>query len=115
VVALEQDPFTVLAIGLVVGGRPDIVWANAPARFLRRRGWTVTRKRPLSICFPLNELQLSTFTPHGELVNPAIGVESVVISLSSGIEIRQRIYEIVHEAKHNRRFLPHFGRHDDTT
>lgn len=115
VVGLEHEPFTVLAIGLVVGGRPDIVWAQAPARFLRRRGWTVTKKRPLSICFPLNTLQLPDTSAREQPTNPGIGVESVVVSLSSGIEMRQRIYEIAHETKRTRRFLPHFGRDGDTS
>jgi hypothetical protein len=115
VLGLEHEPFTVLGLGLVVGGRQDIVWANAPARFLRRRGWTVTKKRPLSICFPLEELQLSTFTPHGELVNPGIGVESVVVKLSSGIEMRQRIHHVEHERKRARRILPRFGRDDNAS
>lgn len=114
VVGLEHEPFTVLGIGLVVGGRQDIVWANAPSKFLRRRGWLVTRKRPLSVCFPLDELELTTFSPHGELVNPGVGVESVVVKLSSGIEMRQRIYQVEHEPKRTRRFLPGFGRDNNT-
>jgi hypothetical protein len=114
VVGLEHEPFTVLAVGLVVGGRPDIVWANAPGRFLRRRGWTVTKKRPVSICFPLDSLQVPVTSPGQQLTDAEIGVESVVVSLSNGIQMRQRIYEIAHETKRTRRFLPHFGRDDDT-
>ena len=112
VVGLEHDPFTVLSVGLVVDGHQDIVWAHAPGRFLRRRGWTVTKKRPLSICFPLDDLQLSTFSPHGEIVNPGIGVESVVVKLSTGIEMRQRIHHVEHEPKRSRRILPRFGGND---
>ena len=113
VVGLEHEPFTVMGVGLVVGGRQDIVWAHAPSKFLRRRGWTVTRKRPLSICFPLDELELPTFTPHGELVNPGVGVESVVVKLANGIEMRQRIYHVERETKRTRRFLPGIGRDDN--
>jgi hypothetical protein len=112
VIGLEHEPFRVLAIGLVVGGRPDIVWINAPARFLRRRGWTVTKKRALSICFPLETLQLPVPVagPRSPLTPPEIGVESVVVSLASGIEMRQRIHHIARETKRPRRFPPSFKR-----
>jgi hypothetical protein len=115
VVGLEHEPFTVLGLGLVVEGRQEVVWANAPSKFLRRRGWTVTRKRPLSVCFPLDELELPTFSPHGELVNPGVGVESVVVRLSTGIEMRQRIFHVAHESKRTRRFLPGFGRDNNAS
>jgi len=115
VIGLEHEPFRVLAIGLVVDGRPDIVWINAPRRFLRRRGWTVTKKRALSICFPLDMLQLPVVAPHDQFARPEIGIESVVVSLSSGIEMRQRIHHITRETKQSRRFLPPFGRDRHTS
>jgi hypothetical protein len=109
VIGLEHEPFRVSAIGLVVDGRPDTVWINAPRRFLRRRGWMVTKKRALSICFPLDMLQLPALAPRDQVTTPEIGIESVVVSLSSGIEMRQRIHHITRETKHPRRFLHPFG------
>lgn len=109
VLGLEHEPFTVLAIGLVLGDRKDIVWARAPKRFLRRRGWTVTKKQPISIGFSLESLQVPATSPADQLTSHEIGVESVVVSLSSGVEMRQRIYEITRESRPTRRFLPRFG------
>ncbi len=106
VVGLEHEPFTVIGVGLVVVGRPDIVWAHAPARWLRRRGWTVTKKHPLSICFPLHTLEVPATPSSDEQPHLDISVESVVVSLSSGIEMRQRIYHIVRETKRTRWFWP---------
>lgn len=106
IVGLEHEPFTVVALGLVVNGRPDVVWADAPRRLLHRRGWTVTKKRPLSVCFPLDSLQAPSPVPREPPPHEAIGVESVVISLANGVEMRQRIHEIVHEHRRRRWYLP---------
>ena len=107
---LEHEPFVVLALGLVLGDRSDALWAHAPKRMLRHRGWIVSKKRPLSICFPLDTLRAPTASVHDLTSHNAIGVESVVIRLGSGIEMRQRIHEVAHEPKRTRRFLPRLGR-----
>ena len=110
VMGLEHEPFVILALGLVLAGRPDILWANAPKRMLRHRGWVVSKKHPLSICFPLETLESPPATAQDPAHHTAIGVESVVITLGSGIEMRQRIHEVVHEPKRSRGFLRHLGR-----
>ncbi len=101
VVGIEHEPFVVLGIGLVVSGRPDVVWAKAPKRFLRRRGWEVSKRKPLNVCFPLEALYPGDAEAVEDQIEanprPAIGVESAIISLSNGVEMRQRLPHIIHE------------------
>jgi hypothetical protein len=108
VLGIEYDPFVVLGVGLVVGGRSDIVWASAPKRFLRRRGWEVSKRKPLTVCFPLETLYAGATEEVEKQLEagsqPSVGVESVIVNLNTGVQMRQRLHSIAHEPPPRRWF-----------